>query len=373
MKRKHLAVAVSGALAALAAPASFAQSTVSISGHLDVAATSSIVNNVKLTSMHSGLNSPSRITFSGSEDLGGGLKAKFEIQTGLAATTQLTTSTTGTTASNTNYVISERTSTALGDRGIYVGLEGPFGEVNAGRLGHVTGAFAIGMQGVQNALASAVGGGTAHPGQNADVVLSSQSEGRANQAFRYNTPRVSGLQGTAFFALGGGNGDGAQGNRTTWVGDYTQGPLQIQLMSSTRKAYVAGVITDTGQTPTQMSSYSAFLASNDVKERALGVKYNMGVVVLGVGNAKQTTLPGTNQKASGYSVGVPLGAWTLAAGYASITPSSGAGYKSGSLSAQYAMSKRTQVYAARRSNNQESTSTTTGAEKLSLVGVLHSF
>ena len=369
MKKKHLAVAVSGALAVLAAPASFAQSTVSISGNIDVGVTSNEVNLVKQTTMHSGLASTSKLIIQGTEDIGGGLKARFYTETGLAATTHLLTSASSTTAGNTNYLVGERTSTLIGDRGIFVGLQGPFGEIQAGHIAHQTGAFAIGMGGVQNALANAAGAGGAHPGQNSDVLLSSQAEARANNSALWITPRVNGLQGKVQYSLGGGSGDGSQGNRTTWVGNYTQGPVAVEAMTSRRRAYDAGSATATGNTPAQTSSYSLYNASNEIKEYSFGAKYDLQVVALGFGWVKQTTLPTTTFKANGIGVTVPLGAFTLAGGYASHRPSGGgASYNSKSGSVQYALSKRTTAYAALRANNQAS-----GKDKLSVFGVNHTF
>jgi len=356
-------------MAVLAASgASFAQSTVTLRGNIDVGFTSAESNAVKTTSATSGLASTSKLIIEGTEDLGGGLKARFYTETGLAATTHLGTSVATTNTSSSNNVISERTSTAIGDRGIFVGLLGDFGQINAGRIPHQTGAFSIGMGGVQHAFSNAVGAGSAHPGQNSDVLLSSQNEGRANNSFLYTTPTVSGISGKVQYSLGGGAGDGSQGSRTTLVANYAQGPVALEVMSSTRKSYDAGSTSATGATPAQTSSYSAYSASAEIKETAMGAKYDLGVAALGLGYAKQTTAPATTFRATGLGVTVPMNAWTLAAGWAKMTPTSGAGYNATSLSAQYAFSKRTTAYAAFRANNQAS-----GEDKLTVVGVNHSF
>ena len=318
--------------------------------------------------MHSGLASTSKLIIQGTEDLGGGLKATFYTETGLAATTHLGTGYASATASASNNVNSEKTSTAIGDRGIFVGLTGAFGTVNAGRIPHQTGAFAIGMGGVQNAFSNAVGAGAAHPGQNSDVLLSSQSEGRANNSFLYASPSFSGLTAKVQYSLGGGNGDGAQGNRTTLVANYTDGPIAVEVMSSKKNAYDAGSVTSTGATPAQTGSYSVYNAGSETKESAAGAKYDLGVVALGVGFSKQTVGTAAASKATGLSATMPLGAVTLAAGWAKLTPSGAAAYNATSLSAQYAFSKRTTGYAALRSNNQAS-----GKDKLTVVGLNHAF
>jgi predicted porin len=328
--------------------------------------------------MHSGLASTSKLIIEGTEDLGGGLKARFYTETGLAATTQLGTSASSTTAGNSNNVIGEKTSTMIGDRGIYLGVMGAFGEINAGRIPHQTGAFSIGMGGVQNAFSNAVGAGGAHPGQNSDVLLSSQDQGRANNSLLYTTPNISGFTAKVQQSRGGGNGDGSQGDRMTLVANYTQGPVALEVMSSNRKAYDAGTITATGATPAQTSSYSAYAAGPKIEESALGAKYDLGVVALGYGYAKQTstTAAGVQStfKASGLGATVPMGAFTLAAGWATIDPSTAANddYKATSLSVQYAFSKRTTAYGAVRSNNQTAT-TGSGKDKLTIFGLNHTF
>jgi predicted porin len=360
----------------LAATASFAQSTVTLRGNIDVGFTAAESNAVKTTSATSGLASTSKLIIEGTEDLGGGLKARFYTETGLAATTHLGTGYASATASASNNVNSEKTSTAIGDRGIFVGLMGGFGEVNAGRIPHQTGAFAIGMGGVQNAFSNAVGAGAAHPGQNSDVLLSSQDQGRANNSFLYTTPSFSGFTAKVQYSLGGGAGDGSQGNRTTLVANYTQGPVALEVMSSKRNGYDAAAAsnTATGATPAQTGSYSVYNAGSEIKESALGAKYDLGVAAIGAGYAKQTSTTAagvaTTFRATGLGVTVPLDAWTLAAAWAKMTPTSGSAdsYNATSFSAQYALSKRTSAYAALRANNQ-----TSGKDKLTVVGLNHSF
>jgi len=368
------------ALAALAAVgAASAQSSVTIRGNIDVGFGSASANNVKQTSGYSGLFSTSRLIIEGTEDLGGGLRARFYTETGLQATTHLGSGVNSTTASATNYINSERTSTAIGDRGIFLGLIGGFGEINMGRIPHQTGAASIGMGGgSQNAFFNAVFAGSAHPGQNSDVTLSSQSEGRANNSLLYTTPRFSGFQVRIQHSLGGGNGDSSQADRTTYAVNYTQGPLQLEGMSSTRKAFSAGDNTATGNTPNQTSSYSAYSAGDKRQETALGARYDMGVAVLGAGYAKQksTTAAGVQSQfdATGVSVTVPMGAVSLTGAYGKIDPvGTAANYNTYSVIAQYAFSKRTQAYASFRTNNQPSTTATSAKDKLTLVGVNHVF
>jgi len=105
------------ALAALAAvTAASAQSTVTISGGLVLAVGSS-----KLDSLSTGteiLRQTGNIAFKGTEDLGGGLKAYFEVQTAIGAEAQ---------TANTS------ADTVLGDRNAHIGVTGNFGTVQVGK------------------------------------------------------------------------------------------------------------------------------------------------------------------------------------------------------------------------------------------------
>jgi len=105
------------ALAALAAvTAASAQSTVTVSGGLVLA-----VGTSKLDASSSKLEilrQTGNIAFKGTEDLGGGLKANFEVQTSI-----------GADAGTSNGALP----TVLGDRGLYINLTGGFGAVQAGK------------------------------------------------------------------------------------------------------------------------------------------------------------------------------------------------------------------------------------------------
>ena len=118
MKMKPVAVLVAGLLATPA----FAQSNVTIYGRADYGLMSRSGSSGATpdfngkTEFASGIEGPSRIGFRGSEDLGNGLKAIFEIEYGTAIDQ-------GTT-----------TSVQWGNRHSWVGLSGNFGTVIGGRI-----------------------------------------------------------------------------------------------------------------------------------------------------------------------------------------------------------------------------------------------
>jgi predicted porin len=76
---KHTMIAIAAAAAALAAGTAQAQSTVNLSGRLNVTLERQDNNGVKTYQM---VNNASRIKFAGSEDLGGGMKAGFVLEHG---------------------------------------------------------------------------------------------------------------------------------------------------------------------------------------------------------------------------------------------------------------------------------------------------
>lgn len=106
------------ALAVLAASgAAMAQSSVTVYGLADVRVgsfkQSDEVGSLSNTEMRSGGFATSRIGFKGTEDLGGGLKANFQIETSVA--------------------IDRPAASTIGDRQAWVGLSGGFGAIELGR------------------------------------------------------------------------------------------------------------------------------------------------------------------------------------------------------------------------------------------------
>ncbi|MQR00810.1 porin [Glaciimonas soli] len=118
MKRKHLATAIIAAFGMLTT-AAYAQTSITIYGLVDIGI--EYVNNANphkdsLVRMSSGAMNTSRLGFRGTEDLGGGLKAVFQLESGFRA--------------DTGKFDSEG---LLFGRQANVGLEGSFGRIVAGR------------------------------------------------------------------------------------------------------------------------------------------------------------------------------------------------------------------------------------------------
>ena len=203
------------ALAAVAATgAAMAQSSVTIYGVVDVGFTS--VNNNGTGTDNTGLTSSNmttnRLGFRGTEDLGGGLKANFQVETSLAADAPAASS--------------------IGDRGAWVGLSGGFGEIRLGREYSTT--FWSGF------LFSPFGtGGVGNGFGFANRVVAHAVTGQTNpiwnnNSITYTSPRMAGfmVQGQYAFdeiATAGNDAGRSAGLRI----NYSGGPLAAEVGFST--------------------------------------------------------------------------------------------------------------------------------------------
>ena len=164
------------ALAAVAATsASFAQSTVTLSGTIDVGIEKRFSGDALRVTPNR--NGTSNWTLSGAEDLGGGLKAVFQIGTSFNADNGTVTTTDG-----------------LGNFGMFVGLTGGFGTLRAGRPVNTlygNAMFANGTKGVSLHDSNNVVSGNA--------AATAKTSGASSSVFvpnavQYHSPRFGGVQ-----------------------------------------------------------------------------------------------------------------------------------------------------------------------------------
>jgi predicted porin len=171
MQKKLIALAIAG----LASSAAFAQSNVTVYGVVDYGYVNrgskdgASTENGNRSEFASGVESGSRIGFKGTEDLGNGLKALFEIEYGVSLDTGSAAS---ATASSTN---------PFWNRHSYVGLTGSFGTVVGGRVDGD-------RYGVVNKY-DPFGGGTVASG----VTVFSEQVTRGDNAIVYISPDFSGF------------------------------------------------------------------------------------------------------------------------------------------------------------------------------------
>ena len=334
------------ALAAFAAVSSFAQSSVTIYGTVDVGFGGATVNGVETIKFQqqSAYNSTSKIGFKGTEDLGGGLKANFGLETG------------GITmedgaAAGLNFT-----------RASWVGVEGAFGDVKMGRItSKATAAMAqFDFNGTSSSSAFNVAGLSAvtwygssrrssqlqYTKAFGDVTvhfantMAEDNYSATVAAIAANTNPVT----TAVAAVPGV----AQNNRATFGLTYAKGPL------------AAAVVTESAST-NAVGARSAY---------AVGASYDLGTVkVAATYNQRESELLG---QGATISVVAPMGAANVGIQYANNTGSTVAATTvktATELFANYALSKRTYVYI----DSVFGGDTTGGGNKSYNLGVVHNF
>lgn len=214
MKKSALAIA---ALLSVTAGVASAQSSVTLYGVVDAS-----IENVKGTSSVTRVSSDnfasSRLGFRGVEDLGGGLKAKFVLESGLKVDTGVAGS-----------------SDKFWSRGAWVGLEGSFGEVRLGRTDTPMGAIV----GNTNIL-----GGQAYDDFAIANTFANGTYRRVDNSITYILPKlVQGLtlQGQYSVRASGNEASGDdQGKGFSLAAQYADGPLALGAAYLEFKANAAG-------------------------------------------------------------------------------------------------------------------------------------
>ncbi|WP_434515204.1 porin [Dechloromonas sp. ARDL1] len=203
MQKKIVALAV----AALASSAAFAQTNVTVYGVVDLGQSfvkSSGTPDSQATVGRLDSNS-SHIGFKGVEDLGNGLKAVFQYETGFNA---------------------DVAGALAGGRDTFVGLTGGFGTVVAGNLTHPLRAM-----GAKVELApGATGLGTTMSVTGTILGLQTGADNRASNAIAYVSPSFGGVTGTVAYINGErqANGAGQAETRAYQLAvQYDNGPLYV--------------------------------------------------------------------------------------------------------------------------------------------------
>jgi GBP family porin len=316
--KKHLFALA--AATALSLPA-LAQSSVTLYGIADAALISlSNKDGSRLTALDSGVLQSSRFGFRGNEDLGGGLGALFVLESGVSLDTGAG-------------------SAVLFNRQAFVGLSSQTaGTLTLGRqygpiydqLIGLSGAPAFGVQ------AGAIDG-IAAPTSTASAARFENTIGstRFDNSVKYTSPTLSGFRASAMVGFGEVAGNSSSGQTLSAGVGYNQGPVSLGLGYLTSKCKAA-----TGCTPAQ----------DDNKVLGLGGGYNFGVAKLSAIYTSQKNgknVRGNDANVVSVMAQVPLGAWTLAAGYQTLNDKSrlDQNIKQVNLGAMYSLSKRTTAYA----------------------------
>lgn len=325
------------ALAVLASTGAMAQSSVTLYGIVDVNLQSSKIDGgVRQTALESGGVSGSRFGLKGSEDLGGGLKANFLLESGFNADDG-----------------SSRTSGSLFDRQAYVGFSGGFGEIQLGN----TWTPLDDIHGNANAVFDSILSPTAYI--QAGYVASPKNQ------IKYISPSFGGLTGTVSYALGENKTATTSAKNVFGLNvQYAAGPLYVGYGYQNDKKSDAVATGGTGVT---------------TKHNLLNATYDLGVAKL-LASYRNVKNPDTGyEKENTVQVGVdiPVGASLVvstgyarakseAAGVADLTTNGFA------IGASYSLSKRTSVYTGyNRTEAKIADSKIKG--NLYAVGVRHAF
>lgn len=324
MKKHVIALAVASAVAVPA----MAQN-VSISGRIDTSL-ASISDNASSKSQRfllSDLMTSNQIVIGGSEDLGGGLKANFNIISPFASDSNNTVSTQATgvasgAASGFNF----------GGRGMVVGLSGGFGSVEIGRS---PGSMA------NSVMASGFSGNIGNLGA---------LNARPDNSISYSTPRISGVVGRVLHSLGNENADNPSSSRYTEVsGDYTSGPLLARVFYGKMNA-------TTSVTATAASTS----ALQERKETGAQVNYDFGPAAVNVRYVKLDVDGGSTYDTSRLGLGVSIpfaNGISVFADTWSMDADGSADYTNTSVGIVKALSKRTNIYAVASKTKNDTTGT----------------
>jgi predicted porin len=322
------------ALAILATTgAAFAQSNVTIYGRIDTSIGSEKINGVSTTKVFSDNLTTSRYGFRGTEDLGGGLKANFQLENGFKSDE-------GTLGS---------TNTAF-NRAAWVGLSGGFGQA---RLGLIDSPYKdIFDLGNINALYDS----EFTPNKIAYTAGATNSTSRLINSVRYDTPNFGGISGGVSYSM---DENAAVKNDITALNlRYRSGPL------------------DVGYAYQDQKNTSA---ASDRQYNVLSAKYDFGIA--SVSGQFQDVKQSNGRKDTEYMVGVQVPVAPnadVSLGYANskgklngATDAKGSAYSFGGT---YSLSKRTRVYGAYLTGDVKNASGVKTTDRtLYAVGVRHDF
>jgi len=276
-----------------------------------------------LKSMVSTQVGTSNVTFSGTEDLGGGLKALFLYEMDF----DTTVSGTGPTAGGQ----------------IYAGVEGGFGTLKMG----VPNTPSLTTQSGRSGFTSKIGGGRAGV-----MGLSGASRTRNSDSFHYATPTVGGFSAAVAYV------PEASVNTAAIVDVglfYANGPVGAGVSNYKQSALGTGTLSD---------HTTAF------------VSYTLGAAKIMVGAHTQTLVAA---KTAGSNIALNYAITPVATLIANVAKTNDkttadANLSMYALGVNYALSKRTQV-TARFINEKKDNQTTTSVNsaKTTLVGIQHNF
>ena len=300
MKKHLIAAAVAGVLAAPA----MAQVTVYGVVELGVANTDAATDTTK---MASGAINTSRLGFTGSEDLGGGMKAIFGLEMRLDPSNGANQESAGAAGGTT--------SSAFFERGAYVGLSGGFGTIKLGRIDH---------QGGENNDASFFDSMGNQGLINGNVEIGSDM----NDTISYDTPKFGG------FGLNISHSLADDGAAATGTNQQHDGVTSAQLAGA-----ISGVGVKLGYAKQDLAG------GGDNKSQGISVSYDAGMFKAGLAYQKRENASGTEPTYTVLNAVIPVGGLNLGVQYGTYDAdtTAAADYDRTGVYLSKALSKRTAV------------------------------
>lgn len=303
MNKSLVALAVCGIFSAAAQ----AQTSVSIYGVADAGVSNDNGRFAAGTTnaVGSGLQTGSRIGFKGSEDLGGGLSAIFNLENGYNIDD-------GSLAQGANLLFGRKA---------FVGLQGGFGAVKLGRQDSAvyTSTF------IYDPFTDGIAGAYTR------VFTNNSALRRNDNTIDYTTPTLGGFNAEAAYSFGEVAGDNSAGRGFSGSIGYAAGPLSVTLSHqnvNSRPVAPAAIVS--------------------TKLTALGGSYDFQVVKVSAlyQTNKADTAPALDTRDALIGMSVPFGASTFLASYIRHTDKAVGASDANQIAIgyTYALSKRTNLY-----------------------------
>ena len=335
---KKLTLVAGAVLALVSTTSALAQSSVTLYGIVDAAVTHTSKQTTTggaRTGIDGGQLATSRWGMRGTEDLGGGLKANFTLESTIANDTGAGGSAFGGNTTVAGVVVGSPggTSPSLFDRQATVGVSGGFGAITLGRQNTV----------VVDAIALAEPSSFAQAGNNPNVAYGLLNSGalygtfgsndggaafRQNNSIRYATPVMSGFGGALMYGFGEQAGNSSANSYAGISGFFSNGASGVSL------GYAKLNNRADNQKLTMFGGGAKYAVTSGLTLRA---------------TYAQNKVDATNRKIAVAGVGVDfmvMPALTLTGAYYNTKRSGDVNAKANQFVglAKYALSKRTSVY-----------------------------
>jgi len=296
------------------------------------------------------------IAFKGTEDLGGGLKANFEVQTSIGAVAATSLNVNGAAAG----------ATTLGDRGMYANVQGGFGTVTVGRTASAIRAL-FGAIGDVSRIAVAANGLSA-----GNSVGSSDAAGGDAGAFAiygdayvnnvsYVSPTMNGFSVAVAQAQVDGDTTATK-DTMSYTLQYTNGPLVVAYNITDSNQTHAGQAVVSDSAGVADKGYIAAVGA--YTHNTLLASYDLGVAKVGFTHQATSLASGVNPgSATSITANVPMGASSIGFGFAKRANTAntevqfGDGVKHTFVGYRYDLSKRTHVQAVYAKIDRQGTAT----------------